>query len=116
MPFHCALSTSRLGLGVFNETQREPPCTQRPGRLSSTCQNQKGTAEMVVLPSRRSVVYAAVRDEAAHAGLAVREADQAEAPKPRLLDRVRAALRARHYSRRTEDTYIAWSKHSIFFH
>src|SRR5712691_11424594 len=71
---------------------------------------------MVVLPSRRSVVYAAVRDEAAHAGLAVREAGQAEAPKPRLLDRVRAALRARHYSRRTEDTYIAWIKRYIFFH
>jgi hypothetical protein len=26
-------------------------------------------------------------------------------PKPRLLDRVRAALRARHYSRRTEKAY-----------
>jgi len=71
---------------------------------------------MIVLPSRRSVVYAAVRDEAAHAGLAVREAGQADAPKPRLLDRVRAALRARHYSRRTEDTYIAWIKRYIFFH
>ncbi len=71
---------------------------------------------MVVLPLRRSVVYAAVRDEAAHAGLAVREAGQAEAPKPRLLDRVRAALRARHYSRRTEDTYIARIKRYIFFH
>src|SRR5712691_11009266 len=71
---------------------------------------------MVVLPSRRSVVYAAVRDEAAHAGLAVREAGQAEAPKPRLLDRVRAALRARHYSRRTEDAYVAWIRRYIFFH
>jgi integron integrase len=71
---------------------------------------------MTVLPLRRSVVYAAVRDEAAHAALAVREADQAEVPKPRLLDRVRAALRARHYSRRTEDTYIAWIKRYIFFH
>ena len=27
-------------------------------------------------------------------------------PKPRLLDRVRAALRARHYSRRTEEAYV----------
>jgi hypothetical protein len=71
---------------------------------------------MIVLPLRRSVVYAAVRHEAAHAGLTVREAGQADAPKPRLLDRVRAALRARHYSRRTEDTYIAWIKRYIFFH
>jgi integron integrase len=36
-------------------------------------------------------------------------------PKPRLLDRVRAALRARHYSRRTEEAYVAWIKRYIFF-
>ena len=30
------------------------------------------------------------------------------APKPRLLDRVRQALRARHMSRRTEEAYVAW--------
>ena len=29
-------------------------------------------------------------------------------PKPRLLDRVREALRVRHYSRRTEEAYVAW--------
>jgi hypothetical protein len=28
--------------------------------------------------------------------------------KPRLLDQVRAALRARHYSLRTEEAHIAW--------
>ena len=28
--------------------------------------------------------------------------------KPKLLDRVREAIRARHYSRRTEDAYIGW--------
>ena len=71
---------------------------------------------MVALPSRRSVVYAAVREEAAHAGLAVRESGPADAPKPRLLDRVLAALRARHYSRRTETAYVAWIKRYIFFH
>jgi integron integrase len=35
---------------------------------------------------------------------------------PRLLDRVRAALRVRHYSLRTEDVYVAWIKRYIFFH
>ncbi len=48
--------------------------------------------------------------------LAVREAGPAGAPKPRLLDRVRAALRTRHYSRRTEHAYIAWIRRFIFFH
>jgi integron integrase len=37
-------------------------------------------------------------------------------PKPRLLDRVREAIRARHYSRRTEKAYVGWIKRYIFFH
>jgi site-specific recombinase XerD len=38
------------------------------------------------------------------------------AQKPKLLDRLREALRARHYSRRTEQTYCHWVKRFIFFH
>ena len=38
------------------------------------------------------------------------------APKPRLLDRVRAAIQARHYSRRTESAYVAWTRRYIVFH
>jgi len=36
--------------------------------------------------------------------------------RPRLLDRVRAAIRVRHYSYRTEDAYVHWIKRYIFFH
>jgi integrase len=46
----------------------------------------------------------------------VRELGPGEPPKPRLLDRVRAALRLRHYSRRTEETYVAWIRRYILFH
>lgn len=35
---------------------------------------------------------------------------------PRLLDRVRAAIRARHYSYRTEEAYTGWIRRYIFFH
>jgi hypothetical protein len=35
---------------------------------------------------------------------------------PRLLDRVRHQLRARHYSFRTEEAYVSWIKRFIFFH
>ena len=35
---------------------------------------------------------------------------------PRLLDRVRAALRARHGSLRTEKAYVAWIRRYILFH
>lgn len=38
----------------------------------------------------------------------------AEAPK--LLDRLRAAVRARHYSRRTEEAYVMWTRRFILFH
>jgi hypothetical protein len=29
-------------------------------------------------------------------------------PAPKLLDRVREAVRVRHYSRRTEEAYVTW--------
>lgn len=38
------------------------------------------------------------------------------APPPRLLDRVRAELRLRHYSPRTEDAYVHWVRRYVLFH
>ncbi len=38
-----------------------------------------------------------------------------DAPKPRLLELVRNAIRRRHYSRRTEETYVHWIKRFIYF-
>ena len=38
------------------------------------------------------------------------------ASKPKLLDQVRESIRARHYSPRTEETYVHWIKRFIFFH
>ncbi len=35
---------------------------------------------------------------------------------PKLLDRVRHAIRARHYSRRTEEAYVRWIRRFILFH
>jgi Phage integrase, N-terminal SAM-like domain len=37
-------------------------------------------------------------------------------PRPKLLDQVRQAIRTRHYSPRTEETYAHWIKRFIFFH
>ncbi len=37
-------------------------------------------------------------------------------PKPKLLDRLREALRSRHYSRRTDRTYCHWVERFVFFH
>jgi integron integrase len=36
--------------------------------------------------------------------------------KPRLLDELRQAIRARHYSYRTEETYVGWARRFILFH
>jgi integron integrase len=35
---------------------------------------------------------------------------------PKLLDRVREAIRVRHYSRRTEDAYVGWIRRYILYH
>ena len=48
---------------------------------------------------------------------ATQQQDTASAStKPRLLDQVVAAIRVRHYSRRTEQTYCGWIKHYIRWH
>lgn len=39
-----------------------------------------------------------------------------EAPRPRLLDRLREVLRVRHYSLRTEGAYVDWVRRFILFH
>src|SRR6266496_2884414 len=38
------------------------------------------------------------------------------AQKPKLLDQVSQAIRTRHYSAKTEDSYVHWIKRFIFFH
>src|SRR5437868_14730995 len=35
---------------------------------------------------------------------------------PKLLDRMRAVLRTKHYSISTEETYVTWSRRYILFH
>ena len=37
-------------------------------------------------------------------------------PQPSLLDRVREAIRVRHYSRRTETAYVGWVRRYVKFH
>jgi integron integrase len=49
-----------------------------------------------------------------HAQPAPVDAEQPSSPK--LLDRVRAAIRARHYSLRTEEAYVGWVRRFIVFH
>ena len=61
-------------------------------------------------PARAEPAVAAPHREAATSALA------AAPTKPRLLDKVRALMRVRHYSARTEDCYVMWIKRFIFFH
>jgi hypothetical protein len=35
---------------------------------------------------------------------------------PKLLDRVRSAIRLRHYSPRTEEAYVGWIRRFVIFH
>jgi integron integrase len=59
-------------------------------------------------PVRSAPAVEQVRPRAASAG--------APGQKPRLLTRVRTAIRYRHFSRRTEKAYVGWIKRFIFFH
>jgi integron integrase len=71
---------------------------------------------MAVTQIAPTAAYRAVLDCGVAGPPAFGEPDPASKPQPRLLDRVREAIRARHYSRRTEKTYVAWIKRYIFFH
>ncbi len=71
---------------------------------------------MVSLRSGSAASYAAPPTGRPGRALAVRETGPGGASKSRLLDRVREALRTRHYSRRTEETYVAWIRRYILFH
>jgi hypothetical protein len=92
------------------------------------------------LRSRTRIPYAALSQRPEHGKMSIREASPRgqhptlpaggeglapssirannlpEPPKPRLLDRVRQALRTHHMSRRTEEAYVAWIRRFIFFH
>jgi hypothetical protein len=63
---------------------------------------------MIPLQTRPASWHAHASSAADAVRFVVRETPPTAPPKPRLLDRVRAALRARHYSRRTEEAYVAW--------
>jgi site-specific recombinase XerD len=63
-----------------------------------------------------SVSYAAVRCGGRRYRPTVNESRPFPPPRPRLLDRVRAGLRIRHYSRRTEEAYVAWIRRYVLFH
>lgn len=65
----------------------------------------------------RSVTYPVLPCAgAADAAWTFGEGTPVEPRKPRLLERVRSTLRLRHYSRRTEQAYVAWIRRYIFFH
>ena len=82
-------------------------------RLPYALENRELT--MVATRPLATLRYAAVSSSAPRPWLA-REAGPPTPPKPRLLDRVRAAVRARHGSRRTEEAYVAWIRRYILFH
>ena len=71
---------------------------------------------IVALGSGRSVSYPMAIEGVAATTHWVREAQLSGPPKPRLLDRVRDAIRTRHSSCRTEKAYVHWIKRYIFFH
>jgi integron integrase len=58
------------------------------------------------------------RATSASTSFIIREPEETYRPvsRPRLLDQVRAAIRTRHYSYRTEEAYVGWIRRFILFH
>jgi len=71
---------------------------------------------MIVAQVSPSLSRVALPESPSGACPALRTVSPAGPPPPRLLDRVRQALQTRHYSRRTEKTYVAWIRRYILFH
>jgi len=69
--------------------------------------------DMIDVDRHSASAYARPSEGRRRSRLAVHETGSAEPAKPRLLDRVRTALRSRHYSRRTEEAYVAWIRRYI---
>ena len=61
---------------------------------------------MILTSPSGFVSYVPVGDCPSRPYSVLRDIGPNEAPRPRLLDRVRDAIRARHYSRRTEKAYV----------
>jgi integron integrase len=68
-----------------------------------------GAGMAIALRSSSEISYPSLSAGVFRAILAVRETGPVDAAKPRLLDRVREAIRTRHYSRRTEKAYVHWA-------
>ncbi len=72
---------------------------------------------MMGFPARTAGAYAVPSEsDWRRSPQVVRETGPAEPPKPRLLDRVRGAIRARHMSRSIEESYVGWIRRYILFH
>jgi hypothetical protein len=87
----------------------------KAGRSSdalSTLRFRTYDADVVSRSTATGLLYAAT----ACAPWIVREASPPGPRPPRLLDRVREAIRSRHYSRRTEKAYVHWIRRFIFFY
>jgi len=66
-----------------------------------------------MVPRRRRFELGLAREEPVPC---VAEARALYRPAPRLLDRVRIAIRTQHLSPRTEDAYVFWIRRFILFH
>jgi hypothetical protein len=72
---------------------------------------------MIGSPARLPVAYAVLAEsDWRRSTHLIRETGPTEPPKPRLPDRVRGAIRARHMSRSTEESYVGWIRRFIVFH
>lgn len=92
-------------------TEAKPPFSPKPPGAGPADGETVAPAPATPAPSRTYRLGTSVG-----AGLPEERPPGPPVKGPRLLDRIRAALRARRYSLRTEEAYIAWVRRFILFH
>jgi hypothetical protein len=93
----------------------------RMGRLSEALKppgNRKKVADFQENFLRPSRAFNRLQDGLRFAPLACMESGNTSSePRPqKLMDRVRSAIRLRHYSPRTEEAYVGWIRRFVIFH
>ena len=96
--------------------QQRPRLTLRAGGSILRHHQPLGELVMVAYTVRHAYSWEAVASAETVCDAPSAGRREAAASAPRLLDRVRSAIRTRHYSRRTERAYVGWIRRFILFH
>ena len=106
---------SKPGRGLNNRSKRKAPSLPRPSGTQSDAGNPALPLGGAIEGDAATTVGMAEMSTTA-LGIVKHEPEGKAGAPPKLLTRLREALRVRHYSIRTEQAYVDWTRRFIHFH